>query len=372
MVLMHAIDTASLAAADLFRRDPERLWSETTKELVRLIHSNIIRQDSSGKEYLRIAVSAAIDLAANRISYLSKDVSVPAGNAINDMPEHLFVVKASEWLRFFLGPHISYDRKVKRWAKRRWINFTHLSEIGEEFYQDRPVPRCRLAEAWSRQMALASDIRNSGWNLLIPSIDSEIKPRLDDPVDVARFCPIVIRIVSPEDNTSQIPSHKSLAPSIYSDRERPTGILIVDVCLTEIPKLKKTVKKKTLTGGVRYLTIRTGCDEVTPLWVFRQKAGAGGFTAHREADKLLSDHRFSSRTSFHFHSLGSGVGIKRKRGEFVLLCIVCDGDPGLTSSGAIFFPCFAHQMKRTIGRKNDTRFAFQQHTGRHIGLELYR
>jgi hypothetical protein len=62
---MHAIDTASLAAADLFRRDPERLWSETTKELVRLIHSNIFRQDSSGKEYLQIAVSAAIDLAAN-------------------------------------------------------------------------------------------------------------------------------------------------------------------------------------------------------------------------------------------------------------------------------------------------------------------
>ena len=96
MVLMHAIDTASLAAADFFRRDPERLWSEATEELVRLIHSNIIRQDSSGKEYLRIAVSAAIDLAANRISYLSKDVSVPAGNAVNDMPEHLFVVKASE------------------------------------------------------------------------------------------------------------------------------------------------------------------------------------------------------------------------------------------------------------------------------------
>ena len=72
MVLMHAIDTASLAAADFFRRDPERLWSEATKELVRLIHSDIFRQDSSGKEYLRIAVSAAIDLAANRISYLSR------------------------------------------------------------------------------------------------------------------------------------------------------------------------------------------------------------------------------------------------------------------------------------------------------------
>jgi hypothetical protein len=284
---------SSMAAADLFRRDPQSMWGAAVDTIARLAKSHDLNLGESGEEYVRTAISAAVDFAFHKC-YRSdipgiEDLDPRQEDSI-DLPDHLFAVSVRDWLIQLLGPEPFADNpELDAWSSRRWINFTHFGVLGQAFKEGTPLPRTHLAEAWIRQIAFTGSITQPKWDLLVVCLESDHRPKLEDLLDTRKLCPILIQVKNRDEHRpSPLARLEDLGASAYNSEECPTGVLSIYISLAAAsPKIEYATR--TLEGNVKSLSIYVGCNEHHPLGIFRQpsEAQSGGFSSHKAAQSLL-------------------------------------------------------------------------------------
>lgn len=322
----------SLAAADVFRRswaglDPELHWTEAINAITEWRERWRAPRGDSGRDYTRIAVSVAIDFAF--MPHHSRPHPQVA------VPPHLFVLKVFDWLTALFGPTIANHPYLREWAEHRWINFTHFGELGGVVTRKKPVPRSHLAETWSRYSALMGDRKQADWHLLIVSLESKEKPKLEDVLDTTKFCPIVIQVGDANGDLSGEANY--LAKSTYFRDEKPTGTLSIYIDLAANSP-HRTFSKRKRNGRID-VAINIGCTAAVPLWVFRKpdwKNGDAGFKGYKAAENLLArwtkrfrgdmDRQTRDLIMGNVHLLSTGQERAGRHGQSsttILLCAMC-------------------------------------------------
>ncbi|KAJ1019384.1 hypothetical protein NDA16_004501 [Ustilago loliicola] len=241
-----AIDTSvpsepplSAAVAWLYRTGPaSRIgprWGMTVKAIIATRASIGLNFGAEGEEGFMLISAIAADVAAGmryeeelRQGEDTADDRAPRSEDVYKAVMGLVTVK--EWLDVLVGPEINdttppvrrsnplrrsreeFEREdaggldkssemaadviqgtavndFKQWSSRRWINFKHVVSLEESIRHEEVIDRSLLLELWLRHAAARGISNQEGWDLLIPTYqtDDEVPPDGDVCIDVNRL-----------------------------------------------------------------------------------------------------------------------------------------------------------------------------------------
>jgi hypothetical protein len=128
-----------------------KAWERTFNTIVARAKANDLLVGEMGEEYIRMLISAAIDLGAKENM---EETSCTSGR-----PVPIF-----KWLKHLLN----HPLDLPSTSGACYMNFTHFLCYNTLFTPENPLPHSKIVDAYLRHAAIIGHPRQGGWDALLP------------------------------------------------------------------------------------------------------------------------------------------------------------------------------------------------------------